>query len=73
MDADRDSTPALSLRPREAAKALGISERLLWQWTHDKTIPFVRVGRTLLYPTADLQAWLTQQAEAAKGATHDSH
>ena len=61
----------LALRPRDAAKALGISPRLLWQLTHDGHIPCVRVGsgkrRTVLYPTADLQAWLSQQAEAARG------
>jgi excisionase family DNA binding protein len=66
-----ETTQALALRPRAAAKALGISPRLLWQLTHDGKIPCVRVGsgkrRTVLYPLADLQAWLRQQASAAKG------
>ena len=62
----------LALRPREAAKALGISPRLLWQLTHDGTIPFVKVGRTVLYPMAELQAWLSRQAEAAKGGNNDN-
>jgi excisionase family DNA binding protein len=61
----------LALRPREAAKALGISARHLWQLTKDGHIPCVRVGsgarKTVLYPVADLQAWLTRQAAAAKG------
>ena len=61
----------LSLRPSEAAPALGISPRLLWQLTHDGVIPCVRVGsgkrRTVLYPVADLQAWLSRQAEPANG------
>ena len=61
----------LALRPREAAKALGISARHLWQLTKDGHIPCVRVGsgkrRTVLYPLADLQAWLTRQAARAKG------
>jgi excisionase family DNA binding protein len=61
----------LALRPREAAKALGISPRLLWQLTKDGQIPCVRVGsgkrRTVLYPLADLQAWLTRQAATSKG------
>jgi excisionase family DNA binding protein len=60
----------LALRPREAAKALGISARLLWQLTKDGHVPCLRVGsgkrRTVLYPLADLQAWLTRQA-LAKG------
>ncbi len=56
----------LALRPREAAKVLGISERLLWQLTHDGHIPCVRIGtgkrRAVLYPVTELQAWLTREA-----------
>ena len=63
---------SLALRPREASKALGISARTLWGLTAPRgPIPCVRVGsgkrRIVLYPTADLQAWLSRQAEAAKG------
>jgi len=65
---------SLALRPREAAKALGISPRLLWQLTHDGHVPCVRVGsgkrRTVLYPTADLQAWLSREAKDVKGANN---
>jgi excisionase family DNA binding protein len=58
MAAISTEPPVLALRPREAAKALGISPRLLWQLTRDGRIPFVKVGRVVLYPTAELQAWL---------------
>jgi excisionase family DNA binding protein len=65
-----DVATPLALRPRDAAKALGISPRLLWQLTKDGRVPCVRVGsgkrKTVLYPLADLKAWLSQQAEAAK-------
>jgi predicted DNA-binding transcriptional regulator AlpA len=66
------SATILALRPREAAKALGISPRLLWQLTAPRgPIPCVRIGigkrQSVLYPTADLQAWLTRQAKAEKG------
>jgi excisionase family DNA binding protein len=61
----------LALRPRDAAKALSISPRLLWQLTRDGHIPCLRVGdgkrRTVLYPVADLQAWLSRQAASAEG------
>jgi hypothetical protein len=61
----------LALRPREAAKALGISPRLLWQLTRDGYVPCVRVGsgtrKTVLYPVADLQTWLTRKAQAKGG------
>jgi predicted DNA-binding transcriptional regulator AlpA len=68
---------SLALRPREAAKALGISARTLWGLSAPRgPIPCVRVGsgkrRTVLYPTADLQAWLTRQAEPGKGASDET-
>lgn len=66
-----DLSSPLALRPRDAAKALGISPRHLWQLTKDGHVPCVRVGsgtrKTVLYPVADLQAWLTRQAATAKG------
>ena len=57
---------ALALRPREAAKALGISERMLWSLTAPRgTIPAVRIGTRVLYPVTGLQAWLDRQAQGA--------
>lgn len=53
----------LALRPREAAQALGICERLLWQKTKDGEIPHVRVGRAVVYPVSLLEAWLMAQAK----------
>jgi hypothetical protein len=68
---------ALALRPREAAKALSISPRLLWELTKKERIPCVRVGtgrrQTVLYPVAVLQNWLIRQAQATKGGDHDPH
>lgn len=66
------SVESLALRPREASKALGISPRTLWGLTAPRgPILCVRIGsgkrQSVLYPTADLQAWLTRQAEAPKG------
>lgn len=58
----QDNPTPLAFRRREAAKMLGISERLLWQLTKDRRIPFVHVGgtkrKTVLYPLAELEAWL---------------
>lgn len=61
------SPDPLSLRPRDAAKALGISARTLWGLSAPRgPIPCLRIGhgkrQTVLYPVADLQAWLSQQA-----------
>jgi len=52
----------LALRPRDAALALGISERLLWAKTKAGEIPHCRIGRTVVYPVHLLQEWLTQNA-----------
>lgn len=66
-----NASPPLALRPRDAAKMLGVSPRTLWGWTQAGIVPCVRVGtgkrKTVLYAVAELQAWLTRQAEAAKG------
>ena len=74
MTADNPPSP-LALRPREAARLLGISPRTLWEWTRAGLVPCVRIGtgkrRTVLYPVADLQTWLSSQAERAKGVPDD--
>jgi len=57
-------TPCLAMRPREAAKALGISERLLWEHTERGTIPHIRLGKAILYPVDSLRGWLKKQAQS---------
>jgi excisionase family DNA binding protein len=56
---------SLALRASEAAKALGISERHLWQLSKDGKIPHRRVGdgkRVMcLYSVEVLKAWLSQE------------
>jgi len=64
-------TPHLAMRMREAAKALGISERLLWEWTDRGQIPHVRIGKAILYPVDVLRRWLDERA-TAKEASHDT-
>ena len=63
--------PPLALRPRDAARALGVSPRTLWQWTRDGLVPCVRVGtgrrQTVLYPIPTLTAWLAARAAAPEG------
>jgi excisionase family DNA binding protein len=66
-----DLPTPLALRPHQAAKVLNISTRYLWQLTKDGFIPHLRIGsgrrKTVLYPVAELQAWLTRQAAQLKG------
>src|SRR5690606_34404647 len=56
-----DNVPCLAMRPRQAALALGVSERTLWDWTHRGDVPHVRRGGTLLYPVDALRRWLDAQ------------
>ena len=53
----------LALRPRNAAKAIGVSERTLWNLTNrGEGPPSVRLGSLTVYPVADLVAWLSHRA-----------
>ena len=67
MSSHEAKAPPLAMRPKEAAKALGIGQRKLWQLSQPRgPIPCVRVGVCVLYPVAMLEAWLAQQT--AKGS-----
>ena len=50
--------PPLALRPKEAAEALGISERLLLDWSAEHGLPCLRLGRVVLYPVDSIREWL---------------
>ncbi|MHC4071463.1 MAG: helix-turn-helix domain-containing protein [Planctomycetota bacterium] len=65
-------TPCLAMRPREAAKALGISERLLWEWTDKGVVPHVRLGKAILYPVDSLREWLQRQAREKTPLTDEA-
>lgn len=56
-------SPRLALRPKDAAAALGIGPRLLWEKTNCGEIPHVKIGRCVVYPVRELEKWLAQQAE----------
>ena len=63
---ERECGLKLSLRPREAAKALGVSPRSLWALTKEGAIPHFRIGRSVLYSVDSLREWLKERA-AGKG------
>lgn len=52
----------LALRPREAAKALGIGTRKLWELTNRGLVPHVRLDKSILYPVEAINRWLTEQS-----------
>ncbi len=57
-----DLTARLALRPKEAAEALGLSERKLRELLPE--LPHVRVGAAVLLPVDALRAWLLDQTKA---------
>ncbi len=58
MTADQSSRDGLLVNAKRAAELLSISPRKLWEMTNCRAIPHVRVGRSLRYPVADLEAWI---------------
>ena len=73
IGAARESeTPCLAMRLPEAAKALRISERLLWEWTDRGVVPHVRLGKAVLYPVDSLREWLRQNARTGEQREGDS-
>lgn len=65
----KSELPPLALRPKEAARLLGISVRHLRELTKAGVIPCVRptAGRrsAVLYPVDLLRQWLRQAAQSA--------
>ena len=55
----------LALRPKEAAEALGISERTLRQLLPE--LPTIRRGRVVLVPIEGLREWLRDESRAEGG------
>jgi len=62
LNARAAAQPPLALRPREAAKAIGISERTLWTLTKRGQVPHLRLGRSVLYPVDLLREYLRRQS-----------
>ena len=58
--------PRLALRAREAAAALGISERKLWELTNRGDVPHFRIGKALLYPIDRLREWVDEKSRDKK-------
>lgn len=54
-------TDPLLWTSRQAAKALAISERKLWDLTDTGAIPCVRIGRAVRYDPSDIRAWIDAQ------------
>ncbi len=59
----RSELNRLLLAPKQAAKALAISERKLWSMTKSGEIPHVKIGRCVRYLFDDLTAWVDERKQ----------
>lgn len=62
---DPSTLPPLSVRAKDAARLLGISERKLSSMTSAGEVPHVRIGRVVLFPVDQLKAWLVRRSKAS--------
>ena len=58
IDAFKENHDLAMLTTRQAAEALAISPRKLWEMTKLNQIPHVRLGRCVRYSQVDLQRWI---------------
>jgi hypothetical protein len=63
---------SLTLRRAQAAKAIGVCEKTLDNWTEPRgPIPCIRIGKgkrqVVLYSVAALQAWLDREVKEQNG------
>ena len=56
-----DLRTRIALRPKEAAEALGVSDRTLRTWMRDEELPYLRIDRGILIPIADLKEWINER------------
>jgi excisionase family DNA binding protein len=59
-------TDSLFWTSRQAAKALAISERKLWDLTNEGAIPCIRIGRAVRYDPGDIRTWIDAQKNTAR-------
>lgn len=56
---NQDNDTALLIGSPEAARRLGIGTRTLWALTKCNAIPSHRIGRSVRYALAEIEAWVT--------------
>lgn len=67
--AREQDTPHKLLTPRELSQRVGVSYRIILQWTTDGTIPAaVREGKLIRYEITDVLAALARRAKRIGGA-----
>jgi len=65
---DQGARPVLLVDTRDAARMLAVSARKLWGMTFEEepALPYIRCGRLVRYPVADLQRWIESQMKGGE-------
>ena len=51
---------------KQVAEALGVSERSVWRWSSDGTLPpGIRIGASVRWPERSIREWLARREEEA--------
>ena len=68
---DQETELPLLADPKKAARMLAVSPRKLWAMTFEDQpgLPYIRCGRLVRYPVADLERWIESQR---KGGDDDA-
>ena len=59
----QETIPVLALTPRQAARALNVCEKTLYNLTRAGEIPVLKVGRLVRYDPEDLRRWIRAHTE----------
>jgi excisionase family DNA binding protein len=51
------------LSVEQACEALGVSRTTLWELRKRRKIPFIKIGRRVLFPKAEIERWIQVQAQ----------
>jgi hypothetical protein len=77
-DIDRHVAPVprIGLNPDDAAKAIGISKKMLYDLKNAGEIPYTEAGpQTFVFDPRDLEAWLVRnkKTKGPQGEQHGQH
>ena len=60
------TTEKLTLSVEEAGKLLGVSRAVAYQLIHRADFPTLRIGKRILIPKKQLEAWMDRQVNGDK-------
>jgi excisionase family DNA binding protein len=63
------------MTPAEVAEILGVSVATLgkWRWTHRYNLPFLKVGRNVMYRASDVASFLDPKLKPESVRDHRRH